>query len=285
MTNTLDLVEAELQHVEGTNGVSYAYRRLGRVGEAVPLVFLQHFRGDIDSWDPALIDPIAAERDVIVFDNVGIGATSGTVPATVQDMARDAIVFIDALGLTQVDLFGFSLGGFVAQAIALSRPAVARRLILAGTGPQGSPAMGVWAPDVADRVVQREQPGGEELLYVFYAHTASSQGAGQASLGRIFRRQEGRDLGVTLEAKDTQYRAIVAWGEPDGRVAERLAGITQPTLILQGDNDIMIPTKASYALAGLIPDARITVYPDASHGSIFQYPTEAAAETIAFLAE
>jgi pimeloyl-ACP methyl ester carboxylesterase len=285
MSDTLELVEAELQHVEGTNGVSYAYRRLGRIGEGVPLVFLQHFRGDIDSWDPALIEPIAAERDVILFDNVGIGATSGTVPATVQDMARDAVVFIDALGLTQVDLFGFSLGGFVAQAIALSRPAVARRLILAGTGAQGSPGMGVWAPDVADRVVLREQPGGEELLYVFYAHTASSQGAGQASLGRIFRRQEGRDLGVTLEAKDAQYRAIVAWGDPDGRVAQRLAGIAQPTLILQGDNDIMIPTKASYALAGLIPDARITVYPDASHGSIFQYPAEAAAETIAFLAE
>jgi pimeloyl-ACP methyl ester carboxylesterase len=285
MTDTLDLVEAELQHVEGTNGVNYAYRRLGRVGQGVPLVFLQHFRGDIDNWDPALIEPIAAERDVILFDNVGIGATSGTVPATVQDMARDAIVFIDALGLTEVDLFGFSLGGFVAQAIALSRPALARRLILAGTGAQGSPGMGVWAPDVADRLVQREQPGGEELLYVFYSHTASSQGAGQASLGRIFRRQEGRDLGVTLEAKDAQYRAIVAWGEPDGRVAQRLAGIAQPTLILQGENDIMIPTKASYALAGLIPDARITVFPDASHGSIFQYPTEAAAETVAFLAE
>lgn len=285
MTNTLDLVEAELKHVEGANGVSYAYRRLGRVGEGVPLVFLQHFRGDIDSWDPALINPIATEHDVILFDNVGIGSTSGIVPSTVQEMAQDAIVFIEALGLTQVDLFGFSLGGFVAQAIALSRPAIARRLILAGTGPQGAPGMGAWAHDVVDSLVLREQPGGAELLYVFYAHTPSSQGAGQATLGRIFQRQEGRDKGVTLEAKDAQYEAVLAWGEPDGQVVQRLASIAQPSLILQGDNDIMIPTKASHTLAGLIPNARITVFPDASHGSIFQYATEAAAETVAFLAE
>ena len=285
MTNTIDLLAAELQRVDGANGVSYAYRRLGRVGETVPVVFLQHFRGDIDNWDPALINPIAAERDVILFDNVGIGATSGAVPSTVQEMAQDAIAFIDALGLEQVDLFGFSLGGFVAQAIALSRPAVARRLILAGTGPQGAPGMGAWAHDVADRVVLRDQPGGEELLYVFYAPTSSSQAAGQAALGRIFQRQEGRDVGVTLEAKEAQYRAVLAWGQLDGDLVERLASLAQPTLILQGDNDIMIPTKASHTLAGLIPNARITIYPDASHGSIFQYATEAAAETVAFLAE
>jgi pimeloyl-ACP methyl ester carboxylesterase len=285
MTNTIDLLETELQHVEGANGVSYAYRRLGFVGEGVPLVFLQHFRGDIDSWDPALINPIAAEREVILFDNVGIGATSGTTPSTVQEMAQDAVAFIEALGLTQVDLFGFSLGGFVAQAIALSRPALARRLILAGTGPQGAPGMAGWTKDVTDSLVDREQPGGAEVLYVFFAHTESSQGAGQAALGRIFQRQEGRDSGVTLEAKDAQYRAVLAWGKPGGDVAKRLGGIAQPTLILQGDNDIMIPTKASHTLAGLIPNARITIFPDASHGSIFQHATQAAEETVAFLAE
>jgi pimeloyl-ACP methyl ester carboxylesterase len=285
MTNTLDLVETELQHVQGVNGVSYAYRRLGRVGQGVPLVFLQHFRGDIDSWDPALVNAIAAERDAILFDNVGIGASTGSASSTVDEMAQGAIAFIEALGLTEVDLFGFSLGGFVAQAIALSRPAIARRLILAGTGPQGAPGMGAWSQDVADRLVLREQPGGEDVLHVFYAHTPSSQGAGQAALGRIFQRQEGRDIGVTLEAKDAQYAAILRWGEPDGQLEERLAGIAQPTLILQGDNDIMIPTEASRILAELIPNSRITIFPDASHGSIFQYAVEAAAETVAFLAE
>jgi pimeloyl-ACP methyl ester carboxylesterase len=284
MTNTLDLVEAELQYVQGANGVSYAYRRLGRVGAGVPLVFLQHFRGDIDNWDPALISPIGAELDVILFDNTGIGSTSGTVPSTVDEMAKDAIAFVDALGLAQVDLFGFSLGGFVAQAIALSRPSLVRSLILAGTGAQGAAGMGAWSREVADRLVLKQQPGGEDLLYVFYAHTPSSQGAGQASLGRIFQRQAGRDTGVTLKAKDAQYDAILSWGEPDGQVEKRLAAIAQPTLILQGDNDIMIPTTASHTLAEFIPDSRITIFPDASHGSIFQYAPEAAAETIAFLA-
>ncbi len=285
MTNTLELVETELRHVQGANGVSYAYRRFGQVGEGVPLVFLQHFRGDIDNWDPALINPIATRRDVILFDNVGIGSTSGRAPSTVGEMARDAIAFFAALGLGRVDLFGFSLGGFVAQAVALGGNAAVRRLVLAGTGPQGAPGMGAWAPDVVERLVVREQPGGEDVLYVFYAHTPSSQGAGAASLGRIFERQEGRDTGVSLEAKDAQYRAIVAWGEPDGRVSERLAGIVQPTLIHQGDNDIMIPTDASRILAQHIPNSRITIFPDASHGSIFQYASAAAAETVDFLAE
>jgi pimeloyl-ACP methyl ester carboxylesterase len=285
MTNTIGLTESDLLHVEGANGVSYAYRRLGLVGRGVPLVFLQHFRGDIDSWDPALIDAIAVSRDVILVDNVGIGATSGSVPNTVEAMAQDAVTFVEALGLAQVDLFGFSLGGFVAQEIALSHPELLRRLILAGTGPQGAPGMEAWAKDVTDSLVDRDQPGGAEVLYVFYAHTPSSQGAGQASLGRIFQRQEGRDSGVSLEAKDAQYEAVLAWGKPNGDVVRRLANITQPTLILQGDNDIMIPTKASHTLAGLIPNAKITVFPDASHGSIFQYAAEAAAETLSFLAE
>src|SRR5689334_180255 len=282
---TTSLTETGLQHVEGANGVVYAYRRLGRIGETVPVIFLQHFRGDIDSWDPALIDPIAAERDVILVDNAGIGASTGTTPDTVDRMADDAVAFIEALGLPLVDLFGFSLGGFVAQSIALRHPALVRKLILAGTGPQGAPGMGAWAPEVADRLVTLDQPGGEELMYVFYAHTPTSQGAGQASLGRIFQRQDGRDAGVTLEARDAQYRAVLAWGEPAGDLVERLGAITQPTLVLQGDADIMIPTKASHALAGLLPDARLRVFPDASHGSIFQYATESAAETVAFLGE
>lgn len=285
MTNTLELVEAELQHVQGANGVTYAYRRLGRVNEGVPLVFLQHFRGDIDNWDPALVNPIAAERDVILFDNAGIGASTGAVPGTVAEMAAGAVSFIDALGYAQVDVFGFSLGGFVAQAVALSRPSLVRRLVLAGTGPQGEAGMGAWSQDVVDRLVLKAQPGGEDLLYVFYAHTPSSQGAGQASLGRIFQRQSGRDSGVSLAARDAQYEAIVAWGKPDGQVAQRLATIAQPTLILQGDNDIMIPTAASRTLAECIPNARITIFPDASHGSIFQYANDAAAQTVAFLAE
>ena len=148
MTAATTLTEAELLHAEAPNGISYAYRRFGNAAAGVPLVFLQHFRGNIDNWDPALIDAIAADREVILFDNVGVGGTNGTTPATVEEMARDAVVFIGALGLDKVDLFGFSLGGFVAQAIALTHHGLVRRLILAGTGPKGAPGMEEWRPDV-----------------------------------------------------------------------------------------------------------------------------------------
>jgi pimeloyl-ACP methyl ester carboxylesterase len=284
MTAATTLTEAELLHAEAPNGISYAYRRFGNAAAGVPLVFLQHFRGNIDNWDPALIDAVAAGREVILFDNVGVGGTNGTTPATVEEMARDAVVFIGALGLNEVDLFGFSLGGFVAQEIALTRPGLVRRLILAGTGPKGAPGMEEWRPDVVKGVVV-DDIGPEGYVYVFYAHTESSSSAGQASLGRIFQRQEGRDEGPSLESKNAQYQAVLAWGVQDWDAVGRLRDISQPTLILQGDNDIMIPTSASYTMAGLIPNAKVTIFPDASHGSIFQYAAEAASETLAFLSD
>jgi pimeloyl-ACP methyl ester carboxylesterase len=282
MTATPSLVNAELLRVEAPNGISYAYRRFGNTEAGVPVVFLQHFRGDIDSWDPALIDAVAADREVILFDNVGVGGTSGITPGTVEEMARDAVVFLDALSLREVDLFGFSLGGFVAQEIALTRPGVVRRLILAGTGPKGAPGMQEWSPDVVKSVVV-DDIGPEGYVYVFYAHTDSSRAAGQASLGRIYQRQEGRDEGPSLESKNAQYQAVLAWGVPDWTAVSRLRDISQPTLILQGDDDIMIPTAASHTMAGLIPNAKVTIYPDASHGSVFQYAAEAASEIAAFL--
>lgn len=276
------LTTSTLKHVEGSNGISYAFRRLG-TGTGVPVVFLQHFRGNIDNWDPKLIDAIATERDVILFDNTGVGATTGTTPTTVEEMADDAIAFLLALGLDVVDLFGFSLGGFVAQDIAISRPGLVRKLILAGTGPKGAPGMERWTEDVVNAVVV-DQTGPEGILYVFYAPTATSQASGGEALGRIYGWQDGRDADVSLESKNAQYQAVLNWGVRDWDAVARLTEITQPTLILQGDNDIMIPTKASHTLEGLIPDATIRILPDASHGSIFQYADEAAAETLAFLA-
>ena len=284
MTATTSLSNAELLHVEAPNGISYAYRRFGNTAAGVPVVFLQHFRGNIDNWDPALIDAIAANREVILFDNVGVGGTSGTTPSTVEEMARDAVVFLDTLDLSEVDLFGFSLGGFVAQEIALTRPSLVRRLILAGTGPKGAPGMKEWRADVINGVVV-DEIGADGYVYVFYTRTDSSLAAGQASLGRIFQRQEGRDEDPSLESKDAQYQAVLAWGVPDWTAVQRLREISQPTLILQGEDDIMIPAAASHTLAGLIPNAKITIYPDASHGSIFQYAAGAAEETVAFLSD
>ena len=161
------------QTVQGSNGVRYAYRRFGNSG-GVPLVLLQHFRGNLDNWDPALLDALASEREVIAVNNVGVASTDGQTPNTVTQMARDAIVFIDALKLAQVDLLGFSLGGFVAQEIALLRPHLVRKLILAGTGPRGGPVMHGWRKDIADNA-RVDQAGAAQLLYIMFKHTPSSQ--------------------------------------------------------------------------------------------------------------
>ena len=167
MTATTNLTTAELLRVTTPNGIDYAYRRFGNTTAGTPVVFLQHFRGNIDSWDPALIDAIAFEREVILFDNVGVGGTTGSTPDSVEAMASGAIAFVEALGLGRVDLFGFSLGGFVAQDVALSRPELVRQLVLAGTGPKGAPGMQKWRDDVVKRVVEPDAPGPEDVLFVF----------------------------------------------------------------------------------------------------------------------
>jgi len=283
--STAAFASADLQEIQAANGITYAFRRVGAPSpDGIPLVLLQHFRGNIDNWDPALVDGLAAERDVIAFDNTGVGGTTGTTPDTAEQMADDAIAFLDALGLGEIDLFGFSLGGFVAQAIALAHPARVRKLVLASTGPKGAPGMESWPDDVVAALVTPDAPGPEQVMQVFYSDTPASQEAGGASLGRIFTRQEGRDAEVSPEARKTQYYdAVLSWGVPDWSAVAKLTTITQPTLIFQGDNDAMIATRASHTLAGLIPDARIVIYPDASHGAIFQYAAETVAQTLEFL--
>ncbi|WNG35531.1 alpha/beta hydrolase [Archangium violaceum] len=276
-------VAAKNQFVQGANGVRYAYRRLGAASPSVPpLVLLQHFRGNLDNWDPALIDALSATREVILFDNTGVGLSSGTVPSSVAQMARDAIAFLDALEVKQADLLGFSLGGFVAQELALIRPALVRRLVLAGTGPKGAPGMHGWRQDIADHA-RRPEPGGEELLYIFFAHTQTSQAKGVEFLGRFMQRSVERDQPSTLAARDAQYDAILEWGIPDHGKLQRLTAIQQPTFVIQGDDDLMIPTRLSHLMAGLIPNARIKIYPDSAHAFLFQYPVEVARDVNTFL--
>ena len=273
------------EKVEGANGIEYAYRRVGTsLDGSPPLVMLLHFRGNLDVWDPALVEGLAAHREVITFDNTGCGLTTGRTPSTIAEMARDAIVFLEALNLEEVDLLGFSIGGFVAQEIALIRPALVRRLVLVGTGPKGAPRMHGWRQDIADNA-RAPQPAPEHALYVFFAHTETSQAKGVEYLKRLAARTEDRDEPTSLATRDAQYDAVVEWGIPDLGALERLTGISQPTLVLQGDDDLMIPTPNSYLLAGLIPDAQIRIYPDASHGSLFQYPDEVAADVDEFLSE
>jgi pimeloyl-ACP methyl ester carboxylesterase len=272
---------ANTEFVEA-DGVAYAYRRFGRPSTS-PLVFLQHFRGNLDNWDPAFTDALAAEREIILVDPPGVGASTGAPKHTVAETARAILAFLDVLDLREIDLLGYSLGGFVAQDLALVRPWAIRRLILAGTGPKGAPGMHGWRKDI-ENATRHDAGSAEDLLYIFYAHTETSQAKGTESIARIFQRSDDRDPTPTLAVREAQYDAVLDWGIPNHAALQRLTGIRCPTLILQGDNDLMIPTRLSHLMAGLIPDAQIRIYPDANHGSIFQYAAEAAAEVNSFLA-
>ena len=267
--------------MQGSNGVRYAYRRFGNSGGGVPVVLLQHFRGNLDNWDPALLDALAGEREVIAFNNVGVASTDGTTPNSVTQMARDAIIFLEALKLEQVDLLGFSLGGFVAQEIALLRPSLVRKLILAGTGPQGGPVMHGWRKDIADNA-RVDQAGAEQLLYIMFRHTPSSQAKGVEYLGRFMARKD-RDAPSNVATRNAQYDAVVEWGVPDHNKLQRLAAIQQPTFVANGDDDLMCPPRLTHLMGGLIPNAEVKIYPDAGHGFLWQHHTEFGADVKAFL--
>jgi pimeloyl-ACP methyl ester carboxylesterase len=220
MTTTEE--QTTIRRVAAENGIEYAYRDRG--ASEVPLVLLQHFRGNLDNWDPALIDALAAERRVVAFDNVGVAGTSGRTPSTVEAMAHDALAFVDALGLERIDLLGFSIGSFVAQEIALVRPDLLRRLVLASAAPQGASGMHGWAPDVIAAVGGRE-PNPQGYLDVFFAHTDSSRQAGQEAARRIFGRTADRDEPTSWQTRQAQYDAICAWGIPNHALLERVTGV------------------------------------------------------------
>jgi len=275
-------VDASTQRVTAGNGIEYAYRDLGE--SEVPLVLLQHFRGNLDNWDPALVDELAAERRVITFDNVGVGATTGTTPSTIEAMAHDAIAFLEALELQQVDLLGFSIGSFVAQEIALVRPDLLRRVVLASSAPQGAAGMHGWAAEVIGAVGTPETtPQG--YVSVFFAPTDMSREAGRQAAGRIFGgRTTDRDEPTTWQTRQAQYDAVCAWGIPNHSLLERVSAIDLPVLVANGDSDPMILPRYSHLLAGLLPNAQVTIYPDSAHGFLFQHHSRFAAEVHAFLA-
>src|SRR3954470_8221349 len=284
-TDTLTrYADASTQQVVAADGATeYAYRELGEGG--TPLVLLQHFRGNLDNWDPALVDALGADRRVVTFDNVGVGATTGRTPNSVAEMAHGAIAFLEAIDVQRVDLLGFSLGSFVAQEIALIRPDLVRRIVLASSAPQGAAGMHGWARDVIGAVgVPEVTPQG--YLSVFFAPTDTSRAAGRQAAGRIFgARTTGRDEPTTWHTRQGQYDAVCAWGIPNHSLLQRVAAINLPVFVANGDSDPMIPTRYSHLLAGLLPDARVKVYPDSAHGFLFQHHSEFAADVNAFLAE
>ncbi len=266
--------------VSAANGIDYAYREAGQ--GTVPLVLLQHFRGNLDSWDPALIDALAATRRVVTFDNTGVGGSTGTTPGTIGRMARDAIAFLDAMGFGQANLLGFSIGSFVAQEIALIRPGLPARLILASSAPQGAAGMHGWAADVIGAVGTPETSP-EGYLSVFFTQSAASRQAGREALRRMYARTDDRDQQTTWATRQAQYDAVCAWGIPNHALLQRPSAIDVPVLVANGDGDPMILPHYSYLLAGLIPQARVKIYPDAAHGFLFQHHAEFAADVEAFL--
>ncbi len=268
--------------VRAANGISYAYRDTTGHDGTLPLVLLQHFRGNLDNWDPALIDALAESRRVVTFDNTGVGGSSGTTADTIEQMARDAIAFIDALGLSQVDLLGFSIGSFVAQEIALRRPALVRRLVLASSAPKGAAGMHGWARDVIG-AVGTPQTSPEEYLSVFFAESAASQQAGKEALGRMYARTQDRDEMTDWPTREAQYDAVCTWGIPDHSALERVSALEMPVFVANGDSDPMIRPQYSYLLAGLIPQARLKIYPESAHGFLFQHHAAFAADVTDFL--
>ena len=272
--------EAANESVTAANGIDYAYRALG--DGPTPLVLLQHFRGNLDDWDPALIDALASDRPVVTFDNTGVGGSTGATPSTVAEMARDAIEFATAMGFDQVELLGFSLGSFVAQEIALVRPALVRRLILASSAPKGAPGMHGWAPEVIG-AVGKPQPDADGYLSVFFTDSPASSSAGKQLLQRKFARTTDRDTPTNWQVRQAQYDAVCTWGIPDHAALERLTAVEQPVFVANGDRDPMILPRYSYVLAGLIPGAQLKIYPDSAHGFLFQHHEEFANDVNAFL--
>jgi pimeloyl-ACP methyl ester carboxylesterase len=285
MTTTPSITDAYLttpnRVAQAANGIDYTYRSLGEGGP--PVVLFQHFRGNLDNWDPALIDALASDRQVITFDNTGVGGSTGRTPSTFTEMALDAIAFLDAVEVGPVDILGFSIGSFVAQEIALIRPDLVRRLILASAAPKGADGIHGWAPEVIGAVGTPETSP-EEYLGVFFASSSTSRTAGQEALRRMYSRTADRDSPTGWPVREAQYDAVCTWGTPDHATLQRLAAISHPVFVANGDSDPMIPPRYSHLIAGLLPHATVKIYPDAAHGFLFQHHAEFAADVTVFLA-
>ena len=245
-------------------------------------MLLQHFRGNLDNWDPALFDALAAQRRVVTFDNAGVGGSTGSTPNTIEQMAHDAIAFLAAMAFHQVDVLGFSIGSFVAQELALIRPDALRRVILASSAPQGATGMHGWAPDVIG-TVGTPQTSPDGYLSVFFTPTESSRQAGKQALQRMYARTQDRDTATTWDTRQAQYDAVCGWGVPNHALLQRVGAIDVPVFVANGDSDPMILPHYSYLLAGLIPQAQVKIYPDSAHGFLFQHHAEFAADVDAFL--
>jgi pimeloyl-ACP methyl ester carboxylesterase len=283
--NTYTATTVPTQFVEA-NGIRFAYRRWGSKQRGVPLVFNQHFTGNLDNWDPAVLDGLAKVREVIIFNNAGVASSTGEVPSTFAGMARNAEAFVDALGLAQIDLLGFSIGGMVAQQIVVDRPELIRKLILVGTGPRNLDAgnsAGAMTPEAVSIFGAVYDPPESLWLKVFFTDSENSQTAGRAFLKRYLSRTEDRDAPISEKVAPAQMTALGQWATHPGERFSYLQNIKQPTLIVSGNNDVVVYTVNSLHLVQHMPNAKLILYPDANHGSWYQEHEDFVFETNRFL--
>ena len=277
-------VTVPTQFVEA-NGIRFAYRRWGRQA-GIPLVFNQHFSGNLDNWDPAVLDGLAKDREVVIFNNAGVASSTGEVPSTFAGMARNAEAFIDALGLKQIDLLGFSIGGMVAQQIVIDRPELIRKLILIGTAPRNMDAgngEGHITPETASIFGAAYNPPENLWLKVFFTDSEASQAAGRAFLKRYLSRTENRDASISEKVAPAQIAAVGEWGAQPGERFTYLKNIHHPTLVVSGNHDVIVYTVNSLHLVQNLPNAKLILYPDSNHGSWYQNHEEFVSEANRFL--
>ena len=264
------------------DGINFAYREYGQQNGGTPIIFLNHLAAVLDNWDPRIIDGIAAKHHVVIFDNRGIGASTGLPAKSIEQMADDAITFIQAKGFKQVDLFGFSMGGMISQEIALKQPQLIRKMILSGTGPAGGTGISIvgrvsnW--DLIRGMATRQDP----KVYLFFTRTDNGKAAAKEFVQRINERRENRDKEITLSAYRAQLKALKKWGN---KKSVDLSVIQQPVLVANGDHDRMVPTINSYDLAKRLPNSKLIIYSDAGHGGIFQFHQDFVKQSLTFLAK
>jgi pimeloyl-ACP methyl ester carboxylesterase len=278
-TNSTTLWKGAPTRTLSVGGVEFAYRELGP-STGVPVVFLTHLAAVLDNWDPRVVDGIAARHRVITFDNRGVGASSGSTPTTIEQMARDAVTFIRALGFDQVDLFGFSMGGMIAQVIAQEEPQLVRKIIIAGTGPAGGEGIDkvtrISYVDIARGLLTRQDP----KQFLFFTRTPNGRRAGKEFLARLEERTNDRDKAISVRSFRAQLKAIHRWGKQQ---PADLTSIHQPALVLNGESDRMVPTKNTVELDRRLPNSQLVVYPDAGHGGVFQFHDDFVKRALEFL--
>jgi pimeloyl-ACP methyl ester carboxylesterase len=265
------------------NGHRYAYRRFGS-GPGLPLFFLQHFTGTLDNWDPAVTDPLASGREVILFDNAGVGRSTGDVPDTIAGMAEHPMAFLDGLGIETCDVVGFSLGGMIALQMVQDRPSIFRRMVLVGTAPRGGEdIMHLEKPSLAKPLQDPTNKGYDVLKKIFFTSSAASQAAAEAFVRRLAQRQDDRDSLPSPQVAGAQLAAFREWEGIKGERFAELRGIHHPTLVVNGVQDEMIPVSNSYRLSENLGNAVLLTYPDAGHGSLFQYAESFTRQATGFI--